>query len=549
MMAENTSFSTAQPEVTGRVQHVTAIDAVLGRVRALASRRIQWLSHIRQTDGHTSGKRTPTDLQIAMDDRDNPAAEAEWYTRSAHLAATNAEIEALTSALLADTETPLGQLCSTFALSETERDLFQVCLALEADPAMGSLFAHLQGDTGHRYVTDALASRLCGHGGAPLWSASGPLARWELLKVGETAAGEPTPLSLDPHIHHYIRGQRLLDSALLGRATMLEPKEPLPTWAVRETATRTQRAVEAGANARVWMFGSPGSGRRTFAAIVSAALGGSALAIDITGVPEDEWARLFMRAQRQAILSNAALAWHGEGVERRWPSAPALVPLQFVIADTTSRVVPVDGVVDEVCVMPLTTVAERRDLWKRFVPASTAWRAEDLQQLAERFRLNVGQLETVGRSGTQSVDGAREVCRRLTRDRMGELGKVLDCPFKREDLTLPARLNEMLDEFLFEARERVLFWENERARRLFPRGTGLVGLMAGPPGTGKTMAAQVIAAELGLDLVRIDLATVVSKYIGETAKNLQRIFTRASRDERRPALRRSGRALQRSGPR
>ena len=395
---------------------------------------------------------------------------------------------------------------------------------------MGSLFAHLQGDTGHRYVTDALASRLCGHGGAPLWSASGPLARWELLKVGETAAGEPTPLSLDPHIHHYIRGQRLLDSALLGRATMLEPKEPLPTWAVRETATRTQRAVEAGANARVWIFGSPGSGRRTFAAIVSAGLGGSALAIDITGVPEDEWARLFMRAQRQAILSNAALAWHGEGVERRWPSAPALVPLQFVIADSTSRVVPVDGVVDEVCVMPLTTVAERRDLWKRFVPASAAWRAEDLQQLAERFRLNVGQLETVGRSGTQSVEGAREVCRRLTRDRMGELGKVLDCPFTREDLTLPARLNEMLDEFLFEARERVpLLGERAGAGGCFPRGTGLVAPDVGPAGDGQDDGgAGHRRRARARPLPHRSRSTVVSKYIGETAKNLQRLFARAA---------------------
>src|SRR5690606_37954701 len=83
-------------------------------------------------------------------------------------------------------------------------------------------------------------------------------------------------------------------------------------------------------------------------------------------------------------------------------------------------------------------------------------------------------------------------------------------------------------EFLFEARERVRFWENAAARRLFPRGTGLVGIMTGPPGTGKTMAAQVIAAELDLDLFRIDVASTVSKYIGETAKNLRRIFTQAA---------------------
>jgi SpoVK/Ycf46/Vps4 family AAA+-type ATPase len=86
-----------------------------------------------------------------------------------------------------------------------------------------------------------------------------------------------------------------------------------------------------------------------------------------------------------------------------------------------------------------------------------------------------------------------------------------------------------LEDFAFEAHDRATFWELTSAQRLFPRGRGLVALFSGPPGTGKTMAAQIIAADLELDLFRIDLATVVSKYIGETAKHLAQIFTRASR--------------------
>jgi len=84
-----------------------------------------------------------------------------------------------------------------------------------------------------------------------------------------------------------------------------------------------------------------------------------------------------------------------------------------------------------------------------------------------------------------------------------------------------------LEDFVFEARERKMFWEQENARRLFPQGRGLIGLFSGPPGTGKTMAAQVIAANLGLDLFRIDLSSVVSKYVGETSQNLERILSRA----------------------
>jgi SpoVK/Ycf46/Vps4 family AAA+-type ATPase len=85
-----------------------------------------------------------------------------------------------------------------------------------------------------------------------------------------------------------------------------------------------------------------------------------------------------------------------------------------------------------------------------------------------------------------------------------------------------------LKDLAYEAKTRAQFWDRPEIRRLFPRGT-VDALLSGSPGTGKTMAAQVIAADLKLDLFRIDLARVVSKYIGETAKHLSEIFSRASR--------------------
>src|SRR5262249_34306246 len=109
------------------------------------------------------------------------------------------------------------------------------------------------------------------------------------------------------------------------------------------------------------------------------------------------------------------------------------------------------------------------------------------------------------------------------------LGRLVQCQCTCDDLVVPERVPEALEDFAFEARDRVTFWESPCAQRLFPRGTGLVALFGGPPGTGKTMAAQVIAAALELDLFRIDLAPVVSKYIGETAKHLGQIFARAAR--------------------
>ena len=147
----------------------------------------------------------------------------------------------------------------------------------------------------------------------------------------------------------------------------------------------------------------------------------------------------------------------------------------------------------------------------------------ELETLVGRYRLHGGDIVSVARRGRERP-GSRGLARELTRHRLGELGRLLDCPFTWDDLVVPERLREALEDFAFEARDRVTFWESPSAQRLFPRGTGLVALFGGPPGTGKTMAAQVIAAALELDLFRIDLATVVSKYIGETAKHLGQIF-------------------------
>jgi SpoVK/Ycf46/Vps4 family AAA+-type ATPase len=89
-------------------------------------------------------------------------------------------------------------------------------------------------------------------------------------------------------------------------------------------------------------------------------------------------------------------------------------------------------------------------------------------------------------------------------------------------------LIESLRNFSFEARSRDAFWERPEVRRLFPGGRGLVALFAGSPGVGKTMAAQIIARDIGVDIFRIDLAMLMSKYIGETTKNLKTVFLRAT---------------------
>jgi SpoVK/Ycf46/Vps4 family AAA+-type ATPase len=140
----------------------------------------------------------------------------------------------------------------------------------------------------------------------------------------------------------------------------------------------------------------------------------------------------------------------------------------------------------------------------------------------------VGQLAALGERSPASGEEARELARTLTRPSLGELGTLLATPYDFSDLIVTAGVRSGLRDLCFEAGERSAMWASPAVRRLYARGGGLVALFCGPPGTGKTMAAQVIARELGLDLIRIDLASVVSKFIGETAKNLRRIFDAAA---------------------
>lgn len=179
--------------------------------------------------------------------------------------------------------------------------------------------------------------------------------------------------------------------------------------------------------------------------------------------------------------------------------------------------------------LPPASIAEKRALWQHVCPQFDRWPEEDRASLTQCYELSIGQISSIGRIEPEHGALAIACAREITRQNIGNLGQFLPCPFTWHDMVLGEELMTGLRDLAYEARTRAQFWDRPEIRRLFPRGTGLTVLFSGPPGTGKTMAAQVIAAELKLDLFRIDLARVVSKYIGETAKHLSEIFSRASR--------------------
>ncbi|HWP42066.1 MAG TPA: AAA family ATPase, partial [Blastocatellia bacterium] len=337
------------------------------------------------------------------------------------------------------------------------------------------------------------------------------------------------PLAADPVVVAWLQGELRVDAALIGLISVVQPHSQLESWPVDDAVRLIHRGLDRESAVRLVIAGPPSSGRRTFAAAVASHFGIQTLGVDSGQIADADWPDLFRRAQRLAILGRTALVWHGGGLHRKWPGAIAPGPVQFVACDPGEAVPACEQVIDHRIELPATTLDERRRLWKECVPESSAWPSSEFETLAGRYRLSAGDIASVSYRGPQSSGEAAAFARELTRHRLGDLARLFDCPFTWDDLVVADGLREGLEDFTFEARERATFWESPNARRLFPRGTGLVALFSGPPGTGKTMAAQVIAADLELDLFRVDLASVVSKYIGETAKHLSQIFARAAR--------------------
>jgi hypothetical protein len=507
---------------------------VLTRVRLRARLRAAWLRHLWRDGPRQAGAQavaqTVADIELdaVLEDRDAPELETAWLARDEGAGELRAVLGPIEAALAADGESRLARLCRTFALTEHEVDALQLCVALALDPQLARAFAYLHDDARRGHVSAELTARLFGHGRASLLGAGSALHRWELLAEREVAPGEARLRECDPAVLSFLLGGDELDAELIAAARPVRPRPPLPGWPLEEPAALLRRLL-AGPRpeqVRYQIAGAPGSGRRTLAAALAARLGLAALAVDAEAA---DWPRLFHRAQRRAWLDHCALVWHGEaGLRRPWPAEPPWFPLQFAITESPDPLPPAEGLVDRLLEMPAPSLDERLALWRQAVPASAGWQRGALEGLASRHRSGVGQIAAAAR---QRIDGPAEaeaLVRESARRQLGDLAQRLDCPFAWDDLVVPPALQSALEDLVFEAGDRIAFWERPEARRLFPQGRGLIGLFSGPPGTGKTMAAQVVARSLEVDLFRIDLSTVVSKWVGETSRNLERVLARAA---------------------
>ncbi|WNG46195.1 ATP-binding protein [Archangium minus] len=433
----------------------------------------------------------------------------------------------------------LDRLSAIFQLSPFERDVLLLCAGVELDSTFAARCASAQGDPRRTWPTFSLALAVLR--GAH-WSAltpSAPLRRWRLVELGPGDALTTSPLRIDERVLHYLAGVQHPDERLVGLLESLTPPGllvPSHQDLVRRLVTLWSRTPEGTQLPVVQLCGDEVADKRAIAAAACSALGTNLYRVFANGLPtgtdEVPMSRLLWR---EAALSGSALLLDCHDLEPG-DSARLGAALRFIeraegpLFVSSRERLRLPGQTLTTLDVARPTHHEQRLLWNEALkPASP----ELVERLVTQFDLSAPAIRDASagaRAYGEGEDLGRalwDACRARARPRMDDLAQRLEPAASWEDLVLPELQLQVLRDLVMHVRHRSRVYETWGFAAKGARGLGIGALFTGPSGTGKTMAAEVLANELRLDLYRIDLSQVVSKYIGETEKNLRRVFDAA----------------------
>ena len=418
-----------------------------------------------------------------------------------------------------------------------------MCAALELDAGFGPLFAAAQGDPVRPYPTFSLALAALPQAHWSALAPEAPLRRWRLIEIGAGSALVFSPLRIDERVLHYLVGVNYLDDRLRGLIERVAPTSPLvPSQeSVADQIVRLWSQQMGGTVfPAVQLCGAETVDKRAVAVAACRKLACDLYAMSAQSLPGDprELEALMRLWEREAILSGAVLLLecdeldasdvaHGQAVARFVDATDGLL----IFTSRERRPLPARPLISLDVAPP--AVQERRALWCQALGALASSLDGHVALVATQFSLNAAAIcaAAAAVTGHAAGDGAGdllwEACRRQARPRLDELAQRIDARAGWDDLVLPAAQQQLLRDLAGQVRQQVKVYEEWGFAAKSSRGLGITALFAGASGTGKTLAAEVLANSLRLDLYRIDLSQVVSKYIGETEKNLRRVFDAA----------------------
>lgn len=456
---------------------------------------------------------------------------------------------------LQNTDNPFSRLAASFGLNTLDSIILLLSLAPEFDLRYERIYAYLQDDISQRHPTVNLVMNLLGGNIAQryaVWqrlSPEMPLRLHRLIAcVPDTARPHSSFLAQHMRVDHRITGYLLGDNHVDGRLLhMVQVRYPDAALWLPEVAEPMRAAMPDAP--LIYLQGGAEMGQMEMALALCASQGLPLIQIDMAALVakdsalEENW-RL---ALREAYLHNGALLvdhWESVLNEARMPSPALWESLlaypQTVFIAARSEWEPID--VNRQRRMLRLSFAipdyhERYAVWEGAISNyQTGLQPADIEETSAKFGFTRAQIARAVQTAVDLAQSRGEVVQKAdlyagaqahANLQLGSLAKRIVPRFGWDDLILPPEQMTQLREMSLRLRYSHVVQNEWGFGEAMPNSSGISALFAGDSGTGKTLSAEVIAKDLGLVMYKIDLSAVVSKYIGETEKNLSTIFTTA----------------------
>ncbi|GAB4367348.1 MAG: ATP-binding protein [Elainellaceae cyanobacterium] len=441
-------------------------------------------------------------------------------------------------------------LSQQFNLSNFEQNLLLLCAAMELDTQIASLCAQIHDNANWRYPTFALALSCFNN---PTWDALSPerpLRYWRLIEIHQTGAQPLTSsaLRIDERILNYIKGLNYLDDRLtpflapldtVPRSIALPPSQQAVVDAICQTLTSPEPWSRSPI---LQLVGSDSLSKQLVVQQVAQRLGVHLYRLPLELLPSqtNDLETLSRLWQRESLLLPLALYVDAHDAELNAPEGRSQSLQRFLtrsgglfflsLREVRQGLTAASQVFD----VEKPTAAEQQSLWQRVLGTA----ADNAPLLASQFNFNVPTIHMLAQQVLSMPPATKpensslanrlwQACLAYSRPQLDTLAQRLDVKATWDLLVLPDEEKNLLRQIIEQVQCRSVVYQQWGFQQRMNRGLGISALFAGESGTGKTMAAEVIANELRLNLYRIDLSAVVSKYIGETEKNLRRLFDAA----------------------
>jgi len=545
----------------------------------------------RQNDQYKGLVLFDEDMDFLLENRDAPFYQSSGMPDgSPELRSMLAEINRLESRILerrsagsdAGMYPALPRLARIFGLSRLEERCVIVCLAPELDLKYERLYAYLNDDITRKKPNVGLMLNLMSRSPEEkarlrqLFDQRAALFHYGILQPGDAdsfSVGRDVPLlsmplRLDGRIVDYLMDIDRIDSSLDSIVTLERPSDhadSVERFAPEGLTKQICEFIQAcfpmqeaeRRNVAMHLYGPHGAGKMDTIRGACRELGLPLIVVELgkIAVKKRPLPEILWRIGREALLQQGVLCLNGiqnltdineedkksDALNLLFESMKLFSPLTFILGIKPWQPEASDN--DYVFIgieVKVPDGRKRRHIWKQYSHSHGFQLSDpDAGELAAKFRFTPGRIKEAVRTarsyslwslenrGTITREHIYSACRAQSNSKLGTLARKIVPLYVWSDIVLPHVQRAMLREICSQVRYHHIVYDDWKFDRKVSLGKGLTILFSGPSGTGKTMAAEIIANELGLELFRIDLSQIVSKYIGETEKNLDRIFTEA----------------------